>query len=58
MRVKLITGFDVVATRVRDAIRREKQIKGWLRIKKLALIVANNPAWKDLSEDWYAKEKR
>lgn len=35
-----------------DAIRREKQIKGWLRIKKVALIVEHNPTWRDLSEDW------
>ncbi len=37
------------------AIRREKQIKGWLRAKKVALIIAGNPAWGDLSEDWYGK---
>jgi putative endonuclease len=28
---------------VGNAITREKQIKGWLRIKKIALIVAQNP---------------
>ena len=38
---------------IRSAIQREKQIKGWLRTKKIALIVANNPAWKDLSEGWF-----
>ena len=38
---------------VRAAISREKQIKGWLRIKKLQLIVAMNPEWKDLASDWY-----
>ncbi len=37
---------------IRDAIQREKQIKGWLRVKKVALIVASNPVWKDLSEGW------
>jgi putative endonuclease len=31
------------------AIAREKQIKGLLRIKKIALIVSMNPDWKDLS---------
>ena len=35
-----------------DAIDREKKIKGWLRIKKIALIVATNPTWRDLSEEW------
>jgi putative endonuclease len=30
------------------AIEREKQIKGWIRAKKIALIDGSNPAWKDL----------
>jgi len=34
------------------AIAREKQIKGWLRLKKLALIIERNRTWSDLSEDW------
>ena len=38
---------------VHRAIGREKQIKGWLRIKKIALIVSINPAWRDLSLEWY-----
>ena len=33
-----------------DAIAREKQIKGGSRAKKLALIEALNPEWKDLYE--------
>ncbi len=36
-----------------SAIRREKQIKGMTRLKKIALIVSMNPTWKDLSEGWY-----
>jgi len=35
---------------IRDAIHREKQIKGWLRAKKVALIESVNPHWRDLSE--------
>lgn len=35
------------------AIAREKQIKGWLRAKKITLIESVNPEWKDLSEDWF-----
>ncbi|MDO8136320.1 MAG: GIY-YIG nuclease family protein [Candidatus Brocadiales bacterium] len=35
-----------------DAITREKQIKGWLRKKKIALIESVNPKWKDLSKEW------
>ena len=38
---------------VHRAIGLEKQIKGWLRIRKVALIVSINPAWRDLSADWY-----
>lgn len=38
---------------VRDAIAREKQIKGWTRAKKIALIESINPEWKDLSDGWY-----
>jgi len=41
---------------VRAAISREKQIKGWLRAKKIALIESINPRWKDLSEGWYPSE--
>ncbi len=33
----------------REAINREKQIKGWLREKKIRLVKSTNPAWKDLS---------
>jgi putative endonuclease len=35
---------------IRRAIDREKRIKGWLRIKKIALIVSINPTWHDLSD--------
>jgi putative endonuclease len=35
---------------VTAAIAREKQIKGWLRKKKIALIESQNFDWKDLSE--------
>lgn len=38
---------------VQAAIKREKQIKGWLRAKKIALIESKNPEWKDLSEGWF-----
>jgi putative endonuclease len=38
---------------VNDAITREKQLKGWLRAKKVALIDEMNPEWRDLAADWY-----
>jgi putative endonuclease len=37
-----------------EAILREKQLKGWLRSKKIALIDSANPEWNDLSEEWYS----
>ncbi len=42
---------------VHYAIAREKQIKGLLRIKKIALVVSMNPDWKDLSEGWYVRHR-
>ena len=36
-----------------DAIRREKELKGWTRARKIALVVEQNPTWEDLSEPWY-----
>lgn len=38
---------------VEDVIAREKQIKGWTRAKKIALIESQNPKWQDLSEEWF-----
>ncbi len=35
------------------AIEREKQIKGWSRRKKIALIESVNPCWSDLSQSWF-----
>ena len=32
-----------------DAIAREKQLKGWTRAKKIALINRSNPDWRDLA---------
>jgi putative endonuclease len=39
-------------TMIAEAIAREKQLKRWSRVKKLRLIVAQNPTWQDLSADW------
>jgi putative endonuclease len=39
-------------TQITAAIAREKQLKKWSRIKKIRLIVAQNPTWRDLSEEW------
>jgi len=63
---KLIKGFTQkynitrlvyyeITSDVQAAIQREKQIKGWLRKKKIALIEAANLEWNDLSEGWDEK---
>ena len=62
-RRKLIPGFTArynisrlvyfeVFGDVRAAISREKQIKGWDRMKKIELIESVNRDWKDLSDGW------
>jgi putative endonuclease len=35
-----------------NAIAREKQVQGWSRAKKIALIESMNPKWDDLSREW------
>ena len=63
-KMKLIPGFTnrynldqlvyiEAAENIYSAIEREKQIKGWLRSKKIKLIESVNTEWKDLSSDWY-----
>jgi putative endonuclease len=46
--VKKLVWFEAHGN-ARSAIAREKEIKGWLRAKKIALIEAGNPQWEDLS---------
>ena len=36
---------------IESAIMREKQIKGWIRAKKIALVESMNPSWKDLYDE-------
>jgi len=40
---------------IEEAIAREKQIKGWRRSKKDALVGAANPAWADLLDADFSK---
>jgi putative endonuclease len=42
---------------IQNAIEREKEIKGWRRIRKIALILSLNPAWRDLSLEWYERHQ-
>ena len=39
---------------VRDAIAREKQLKGWVRARKVRLIEQKNPIWQDWADAWFA----
>ena len=45
--------FFETTSDVEVAIAREKQLKGWRRSKKVALIESENPGWNDLSLGWY-----
>ena len=44
---KMLVWYELHQTMI-DAITREKQIKAGSRARKLALIEAMNPEWKDL----------
>ena len=48
----LIEQFPTAA----EAIAREKQIKGWRRARKVALIDTVNPHWQDLGSDLHLLE--
>jgi len=50
--IKKLVYFESTSD-VNQAILKEKQIKGWLGAKKIALIESMNPEWKDLSEEWF-----
>ena len=62
-RHKLVDGFTKrynvsklvyyeVTENIESAIVREKQIKGWLRRKKVSLIESLNHYWADLAAKW------
>jgi putative endonuclease len=53
--VNKLVYFDST-TDVKAAIEREKQIKGWTRLKKSNLIESINPHWKDLYEELNKKD--
>ena len=42
---------------VNSAIEREKELKGWRREKRAALIESINPLWEDLARDWFTAEE-
>ena len=54
--INRLVHFEVFGD-IRAAIGREKQIKGWLRVKKIALIESSNRDWRDLSDGWYCGKR-
>jgi putative endonuclease len=51
-RVNRLVYFEEFAD-IRNAIAREKQIKGWVRRRKIELIEQRNPVWGDLAPGWF-----
>ena len=50
--------YEASTNDVREAIAREKQIKGGTRAKKIDLVEEMNPNWDDLSATWYSNHKQ
>jgi putative endonuclease len=42
---------------IRDAVARERQLKGWRRAKKIALFERENPGWADISRQWFVRHR-
>jgi len=53
-KLRMLVYYEVTSD-IRAAIGREKQIKGWLRKKKVALIESFNPRWLDLGAEFVAE---
>jgi putative endonuclease len=50
--IKRLVYFEAIAGQL-QAIHREKQMKSYARVKKIAMISSSNPSWDDLGEDWF-----
>jgi putative endonuclease len=50
-KVNILIHVEQYATML-QAIKREKQLKQWLRVWKIKLIEENNPEWKDLANSF------
>jgi len=48
--IRKLVYFEIIDN-IREAIKREKQIKGGSRKNKVDLINRSNPGWRDLSDD-------
>jgi putative endonuclease len=56
-RVHQLVWFDSTPN-ARAAVAREREIKSWRREKKVLLIEASNPAWRDLAVDYFSRLDR
>ena len=54
--VKILVHIEQYETK-HERLVRERQLKKWKRAWKIELIEKNNPNWKDLSEEWFGKDK-
>ena len=54
-RVRRLVYYEATGS-IEAAIAREKQIKGWLRERKVALIESANPEWEDLAREWFGQD--
>ena len=52
-RITRLVYFEEFAD-IRDAIAREKDLKGWVRMRKTHLIESSNPTWEDLSSLFFS----
>ena len=48
--VKNLVYYEIFSD-ISEAIKREKEIKGWRRDRKIAIIEKDNPEWGDLYEE-------
>src|SRR5438067_10021648 len=51
-RINRLVYFET-ATDARSAMRRERQLKGWTRARKIVLIESVNAGWLALAVDWF-----
>ena len=51
-RITRLVYFETTSN-VMSAIEREKQLKGWVRKKKIAFIETENTLWQDLAAGWF-----
>ena len=51
--ITMLVYYETTAN-IESARMREKQLKGWVRRRKIGLIESFNLKWVDLSMEWYS----